>query len=166
MHIPIENTVLEAFDPITRAPCPPGVAGAAAVTDLNNFSMPRIRYAIGDVVALTDAACPCGKPHPVIAELSGREDALLLARDGTLAHGHAFSHMARQWSLCQWQLVQDRRDHVTLRIVREKNADHAPEEFAKAVSEKLDLPVDIREVPAIEAAKSGKYRYTIREFTL
>ena len=44
LHISAENILIEVLDPITLRPLPVGGTGLLAVTDLNNFAQPRLRY--------------------------------------------------------------------------------------------------------------------------
>jgi phenylacetate-CoA ligase len=64
MHINLEGVFLEK-DTETQS---------ILVTNLKSRSFPVIRYALGDDVefAPKDFFCPCGRPHPVIREVTGR----------------------------------------------------------------------------------------------
>ncbi len=46
------------------------------VTNFHSYSFPVIRYMLGDAVKLSDdnIRCKCGMAHPVIKEVSGREN--------------------------------------------------------------------------------------------
>ena len=46
--------------------------GNAIITNLNNYAMPLIRYAQGDIVNICDHKCTCGDHSPVIAVIEGR----------------------------------------------------------------------------------------------
>jgi len=61
MHVSAENAILEVVDPCTYEPLETGRTGLLLVTDLNNVSMPRLRYALGDMAALCGESCPCGR---------------------------------------------------------------------------------------------------------
>src|SRR5690606_40480301 len=51
--------------------------------------MPLVRYRNGDRARLSPDPCPCGLPHPVIAELQGRVTDVVIAADGRQIHGSA-----------------------------------------------------------------------------
>jgi len=53
MHVTEENLVLEVLDVKTNTKVRDGQSGSATITDLTNYSMPRIRYQLGDIVALS-----------------------------------------------------------------------------------------------------------------
>lgn len=60
MHITMENVIVEVID------------DKILVTNLHSYSFPIIRYELGDYVRLSEVQCPCGRAHPVIAEITGR----------------------------------------------------------------------------------------------
>jgi len=169
MHISAENVVLEVVDPVTREPLPIGEAGVLLVTDLNNRVMPRLRYCIGDRLALSDAVCECGVTLPVVEALDGREDDMFLSLDGKLIHGHAFNYISRRMNVVRkFQIVQHSPASATLRIVRDPNASDAALEDMVAEMRKL-LPgsnFTVTYVSDIPATHSGKFRYAIRDFDL
>ena len=167
MHIPMENVIVESLDPQTLKPVADGSEGLAVSTDLNNYSMPRLRYEIGDVITLGSTECECGRGSKIIASVSGREDALLVRADGALVHGHAISHMARSRDIMQFQLVQQSPDKCVLYAVEGKNSDDDLNAFAHEISEFLGgIAVNIEKRDKLTVSKSGKFRYTIREFEL
>ena len=45
------------------------------VTNLYSYSFPIIRYRLGDIVTLSDAACTCGMKHPLLEDIVGRKGA-------------------------------------------------------------------------------------------
>ncbi|MFB2642108.1 phenylacetate--CoA ligase family protein [Shewanella bicestrii] len=60
MHINEETCVVEIID------------DHIVVTNLEAYSFPIIRYALGDYVKLSDQPCSCGRAHRVIEEVLGR----------------------------------------------------------------------------------------------
>src|SRR5262249_27224702 len=57
-------------------PAAPGEVGRLVVTSFVNHGTPLIRYDIGDVASLSDAACPCGRAMPLLSSVHGRADDL------------------------------------------------------------------------------------------
>ena len=70
-------------------PVPVGGEGRILVTNLHNYAMPFIRYDIGDVGALSDKACPCGRGLPLLAKLTGRTTDFIRTRSGGVIPGMA-----------------------------------------------------------------------------
>lgn len=88
MHINCEDVVLEVGDD-----------GEVLVTNLLSRSFPIIRYRLGDSVKLSDEACPCGRAHPVLAEVLGRRGATVVGRTGrypALTFYYVFKNLALQ----------------------------------------------------------------------
>lgn len=61
MHVVMENVIVEEED------------GEIIVTNLNSFSMPIIRYKLGDKIVINrEKKCECGMQHEIIDEVVGR----------------------------------------------------------------------------------------------
>lgn len=170
MHISAENAILEVVDEKTGLPLPSGKSGLLLVTDLNNFSMPRLRFKIGDRVTLSDQTCECGRGLPLIKKIDGRENDMLITVDGRWVHGHVFNYLAHSFNaIRQFQIIQKSLDYAELKIIKERDG-ASVEEVNKFISgvEKL-LPgtrINVQIVDQIPVSGSGKFRYAIREFSL
>ncbi|MGP4843272.1 phenylacetate--CoA ligase family protein [Marinobacter sp. 1Y8] len=59
--------------------------GTVLATGLVNWTMPLIRYEVGDRLTLSSfpAQCPCGRAFPVIVGIEGRVDDVIYRKDGT-----------------------------------------------------------------------------------
>lgn len=166
LHITAENAYLEIVDPVTREPLEIGQLGELLVTDLNNFSMPRLRYELGDMAALSEEPCACGNPLPILKHLEGRVDDMLLRRDGNAVPGHYFAHIAGNiQGFEKYQIVQKSLDHCVLKIIKNERFNLQEVDFiVDAIKEKLGgITVDIQYVDEIPPTKSGKQRLVIRE---
>lgn len=69
-HIQSEVTLVEILNE-ANAPCSAGETGRVVVTPLHNFTMPLLRYEVGDY-AVVGESCPCGRGLPVITKLLRR----------------------------------------------------------------------------------------------
>jgi phenylacetate-CoA ligase len=82
-HVPAEGVLVE----IVRAdgtPADPGEVGEVLVTTLRNRTMPLIRYRLGDLAAIAEGECACGRGLPVLDRLVGRTNELLATADGRI----------------------------------------------------------------------------------
>ena len=70
----------EVLDPDTLQPVAPGQRGELVVTMLQKEGLPIIRYRTGDITAIREEPCPCGRTHPRMERLSGRVDDMLIIR--------------------------------------------------------------------------------------
>jgi phenylacetate-CoA ligase len=169
MHIAAENAVFEVVDVKTLKPLDAGSPGLLLVTDLNNFSMPRLRYQLGDIAALSGEKCSCGITLPIMDKIQGREDDMFVSAKGAFIHGHYFNHIARNLhSIKQFQIRQHTRDKLSLKIIRSANCDDGEihfflNEIHKAMG---DVELNMEFVERIPVSPSGKLRYAIREFPL
>ena len=168
LHISAENSIIEVLDPITLQPLPAGHTGTLAITDLNNFAQPRLRYLLGDVGALSPTPCKCGHVLPVLANLEGREDAMLLGENGQIVHGNVIGQIIRRYDgVRQFRFVQHSPTSATLFLALSE-PDTAPTMQIVSEIQKL-LPstkIDVQFVDSIPPTASGKMRYAIREFPL
>ena len=118
-HVMAESVIVEILD-ADGAPCRDGEVGRVVVTDLHNFATPLIRYDIGDY-AEPGPACPCGRGLPTLKRILGRERNLILMPDGTrhwpLVGYARFREIA---PVLQFQLLQDGRESVVVRLVVER----------------------------------------------
>jgi len=81
-HLRPDYGVLEIVDD-DGMPVPDGQSGQVLCTGFVNKMMPLLRYSIGDISAFsTDTSCECGLMTPLIKEIQGRTDDILLTRDG------------------------------------------------------------------------------------
>jgi phenylacetate-CoA ligase len=168
MHITVENTYVEILDPVSLLPVPQGKSGLVAATDLNNFSMPRLRYLLGDMAAISDEKCRCGIEHTLISSIDGRQDDMLKLPDGTLVHGHLLNQLSRKYSdsVSRFRLVQNSLSDAELELVLAGEKEKA-EGFANDVAAHLPgVDIKVRYVDDIPLTPSGKMRYAIRSFDL
>lgn len=118
LHINADRVVVEIVrDDLT--PCAPGEVGEVLVTDLNNYGMPFIRYAIGDRAAVSRSSrCPCGRGLPLLAEVAGRSMDIIRFPNGVSVGGTYWTFLLRtKPGIDQFQVVQEAPDEVQIRYV-------------------------------------------------
>jgi phenylacetate-CoA ligase len=95
-------------------------------TSLRNFAMPFVRYRTGDLAVRSDSACPCGRKHPLIAEIRGRHGDIVITPEGNImslvAMTDAFDDVE---TIKEAQVVQEEIDLLRIRVVP---WDHVPED--------------------------------------
>ena len=107
-HVQDESYVVEIL--IDGRQALPGEVGELVITDLNNFSVPLIRYRIGDLaLAVEQAPCACGRNHSQIGMISGRTQALVLCQNGVWLPGTFFAHFFQdfQFAIQHFQIIQE-----------------------------------------------------------
>ncbi|MFC1968358.1 phenylacetate--CoA ligase family protein [Chloroflexota bacterium] len=120
-HITAENIIVEIVDN-QSTPAPVGEEGSILVTNLYNYAMPFIRYDIGDVGAMSDQVCSCGRSLPILMKLDGRIQDSILIKDGRSIPGIALhqNFLARLEGVVQWQIVQESYEKVLVKVVLDR----------------------------------------------
>jgi phenylacetate-CoA ligase len=136
------------------------------ITDLLNRAMPLIRYDIGDYGVEANGPCPCGRGLPRLIEVSGREADFLFTPDRVPVFGISIldTFVIHIPGIRQAQIIQDRYDHLELRIVREVGfGDESLALLRKNLREVFGdrMQYDICYVDRIEQTATGKYRFSI-----
>ena len=146
--------------------CGPGEEGELFVTLLTNYSMPLIRYRIGDTaVWSSDTACSCGRNLKKLEGVTGRITDHFRKKDGSMVHAQYFilGFYYHEW-IKRFQVVQEDYDLVVCNI----QVHRSPTELEKqAITDNIqgamgrDCRVEFRFVDEIHPSPSGKYLYTI-----
>lgn len=169
MHISVENVYIETISMDTQENLNQGESGFILVTDLNNYTMPRIRYMLGDVGSIDHKSISCDVHLPTMKSIEGREDDFFVSENGELVHGHYFNHLFRSTNgIRQFQIVQLDKSTVNLKIVKgplfDENELHLILDKIKQKMGKINLTIEY--VNHIPPTSSGKFRYAIRKFPL
>lgn len=162
-HVFIMNNVVEIVDDAGR-PAGDGEEGRIIVTNLHNYSMPLIRYDVGDTGAMRFDPCGCGSPLPVLEKLTGRVTDHFRSRDGGVVHGEFFTHLFyfRSW-IEQFQVDQVDYDHLRVSVVRRAGIDEdgvAEVEAGIRGAMGRGCRVEWRYVDRIPKTAQGKHRFT------
>jgi len=143
-----------------------GEPGRVVVTDLVNRAMPIIRYQVGDMAAMTDRRCPCGRGLPLIEKLHGRVADYVVTPRGDFISGISLTENFAGMipGLAQLQIVQEEVDRFLFRIV--KGAEFGPvsiDRIRELVDERFGAEVafECEFVDRIMPEPSGKYRFCI-----
>jgi phenylacetate-CoA ligase len=151
-------------------PVEPGGEGRVIVTSLCNYTMPLLRYEVGDRARLVPAdepPCPCGRPGLRLAEVLGRIGDTFKGLDGSRVASGYFIHMLFFHDFVkEFQVVQTAPERVVYRLVATRQPDSAElEEIAAntrmAMGEGCAVEFEFED--EIPVTASGKRRYTICE---
>ena len=143
---------------------PDGV-GEIAVTILDSFAFPIIRYRTGDLGRLDPRPCPCGRSLPRLGSVEGRQTDFIVTPDGRCVHALGVIYPLREIAaIREFQVVQETVDHVTVSVV--PAAGYSPDD-ARHIGEQLRLRlgaqvhVDVVTTAAIARTAAGKFRYVV-----
>lgn len=163
MHITSDTLVIEAINVDKTG------KGELLITDLFNYSMPRLRYKITDIGILDNTVCSCHSNLPVIKEIIGRENEMFVTKSGNLLHGSYFNHFAKNLiGVKQFQIIQHSQELFTLKIVKNnKFNEREIQEFINHIKKSFsDASITVKYCDKIMPLKSGKFKYAIREFEI
>ena len=107
MHMFMFNNYVEILNNYNQ-PVKEGEEGKVIVTNLHNYSMPLIRYEIGDMATLGPEECRWGKPLSTLKRVTGRITDHLVKEDGTFISGLALTPTfnLKDW-LKAFQIIQE-----------------------------------------------------------
>jgi len=166
IHIFSFNNYLEILDQ-NNSPVPEDQEGRIIVTTLHNFSMPLIRYELGDVAVLGPPVCSCGNFLPSLKKISGRLEEQFIKKDGSIIIGYFFVHLLgvlqNRGYLKKFQVIQEDFNQIKIRAVLNKDL---PESEKNEIERKIriamgmDCKIIWDVVDNISKTSSGKYLYT------
>jgi phenylacetate-CoA ligase len=162
LHVNAEALLVE----VVPDPSLPDSVGKILITDLLNYSMPLIRYEIGDAATwLSQQSCPCGRGLPMLSRVQGRTTDFLLLPDGRRISGPALTLVVADMSeVRQVQFVQHSPASVTLRVVPGKGyGSHTVSELTRRMGLYLGdtVTLEVKEAESINSEISGKYRFVV-----
>lgn len=165
LHLNLDTLVIEFLR--DGRPVAAGEPGAIVVTDLTNYGMPFIRYQVGDVGIPSRRSCSCGCSYPLMESLEGRTADYVVTPAGEYISGIS---LTENFAMClagvkQMQIVQERLDHILLRLVADPNAsrEEIVRQVAGLVRQRFGQAMrhEIAFLAAIPQEASGKYRFCI-----
>lgn len=164
LHITAEDIIVEIIKP-DGAMAAPGESGEIVVTHMATSEFPFVRYRTGDIGAIDDKECSCGRGLPVLCELQGRTTDFLVALNGTVVHGLALIYILRDMdNVKEFKIIQESRELIRVLVVpevkwRDEDSIKIEDGFRARLGEAVQVQIDIKS--EIESEKSGKRRYVV-----
>jgi phenylacetate-CoA ligase len=119
LHLNSDNVVFECLD--GEAPARVDEHGIAVVTSLTRFTMPFIRYHLGDRCIRLSQRCACGSVFPLIGPPQGREWDMIRLPSGTLVSPLVLNVFLRRLDgIDQFRVVQVTRDHLRVELASKR----------------------------------------------
>ena len=117
LHVCDDSVVVEVLR--DGAPVGEGETGEVVLTCLHSYTMPFIRFSLGDLAVRGPEPCPCGQPFSTIRSVQGRVADYFHLPGGRSIHPFAITdpllHEDWRW-VGQHQMEQEDRDRIVLRI--------------------------------------------------
>lgn len=159
-HEDMEYGIIEAL-PVD--PANPSGSCRMIQTGLTNLAMPLLRYDVGDAATFCDGPCACGRPAPTASTIDGRMDSFIVTPDGRIV-GRLACVFKGLFGIVEAQIVQDRLESITIRVVRATgyNQSHENELVARVRREVGDvIGIEVEHVQAIPKSATGKIRVVV-----
>ncbi|PKN73286.1 MAG: hypothetical protein CVU50_03055 [Candidatus Cloacimonetes bacterium HGW-Cloacimonetes-3] len=160
LHITEERVIVEA-----------GVGRELLMTDLDNFSMPFIRYANDDEAEFSEEECTCGRKSRLLKSILGRTSDYLYLYNGKKVHWGLFLHLlfdtgvAKNSNMKKFQIRQDSPDSLAIRMISDPLTSFDKAKICTYIKDNIgDLSIEFIQEKEIENAPSGKYRPVVRNF--
>ncbi len=166
-HISSEKVMMEFVDE-DKKPVIPGYPGEIVVTDLHNYAMPFIRYAVGDRGIYLKEQCICGRGLPLMKSIEGRISDLIITPEGKNIHGEFFSHIFWQMTCFkQFQVVQESLDKLIIKVIPYPAVEQSKlYEEVQMISEIVHMrtgimKITIEQVDNIPTTEAGKQKFIV-----
>lgn len=162
LHISPDAGIIELLDDNLQ-PVPVGTLGEVYCTGLLNFDQPLIRYPIGDAMALSGELCACKRNMPVIKEIAGRIEEVVIGTDGREIV--RFQHITNGLkTVAQSQIIQHEIGKITIKVIPVGNdVSEVEKQMMKERTRGLlgDTELIIEVVPEIPLTENGKFKLVI-----
>jgi len=170
-HVVDESYIVELL--VDDRPARPGEIGEVVITDLSNFSVPLIRYRIGDLAVAVDETepCPCGRHLSRIGRIEGRTQAIVHCANGSWLPGALFLHFFKDYehAVRFFQIRQDIPGEFLLKIVKNRRFtqsefDAMMKELRRFVGHETKIDIEFCDsIPLLETGKRSPIVSTVRQ---
>lgn len=162
LHVSPDVSVVEILRPDGSA-CQPGEAGEVVVTSLAKTYQPLVRFRLGDVAMWDNAPCPCGRAMPVIKEVVGRIEDVVVGPDGRqMVRFHGV--FVNQPHVREGQIIQEALDIIRVKVVPSDGFGKPDvDEIVHRIQQRLgdSVKVVVESVNEIPRTKAGKFQAVI-----
>jgi len=162
-HLSIDQVAARVVDASGRDVAP-GERGALVLTNLTNRATVVMNYRLGDLVTLGRGPCPCGRTLPLIEDIDGRLDDLLVRPGGSSVHALAvLPQLQAVAGVRQVQIIQEELDDFRLRVVWARGSAEQNGELRTRMAAALgtDVRVQVDAVEALPQEPSGKVKTVV-----
>jgi phenylacetate-CoA ligase len=109
LHVNEDHFLVETIDPDDGATAAPGTVGELVFTTLTKEALPLIRYRTGDLGAITEEPCRCGRTTVRLTQLAGRRDDMMIIRGVNVYPSHVEQILTGVDGVApHWRLIVER----------------------------------------------------------
>jgi phenylacetate-CoA ligase len=158
MRVSPDAGILELVDASGRAVAP-GEPGDVLGTGFTNRSQVLIRYRVGDVGVMDTRPDPSGLGMPILAQIVGRQECLVVGPDGRRSvrfHG-LFTELPE---VLEAQVIQEAVSRLRIRVVAPGGlSERTAQTIRRRAQDRLtdEVAVDVERVASIPRTEAGKF---------
>lgn len=162
LHVSPDVALVEILHPDGTA-CTPGESGEVVVTGLSRTYQPFIRYRIGDVATWDIEPCSCGRQMPVLREVVGRLEDVIIGPDGRqMVRFHGV--FVNQPHIREGQIIQETLNLIRVKILPTAGFGEADvQDVTQRIQQRLgpEVKVLVEPVSDIPRTKAGKFQAVV-----
>ncbi|MFH1741062.1 MAG: hypothetical protein ABIH23_18835 [bacterium] len=162
LHVSPDVAVVEILRP-DGTPCEQDEPGEVVATCLTRGYQVFVRYRVGDVAAWDSKPCPCGRGMPILKEVLGRVEDVIVGPDGRqMVRFHGV--FTDQPNVREGQIVQEAVDRIKVNVVGSGTFNIDDErDIIRRVRQRLgaDVHVVVELVQSIPRTKAGKFKAVV-----
>jgi phenylacetate-CoA ligase len=161
LHVSPDMGIIEFLNK-DQKPAEPGELAELVCTGILNFNQPLIRYRIGDMAVLGESKCACGRNMPVVSEITGRVEDVVIGPDGremVRFHG-IFINIS---NIIRAQVIQEEIDHFIINVEVSSPLSTEQNEIilTRMKSQLGSIKVKVNQVDEIPLNANGKFKAVI-----
>jgi len=165
LHLFPDTGITEILNYESDIPVQRGGIGRIVSTGLINPDMPLIRYEVGDSGSIDNAKkpCSCGRNFPVIKNIEGRLDDMIITPDGRRI-GRMDPAFKSGYEIKEAQIIQESLNLIKIIVVPTENFDNEEKlkiekSIKQYVGNQMEVLVEI--VEEIPRTKAGKFKAVV-----
>ncbi|HCN36593.1 MAG TPA: hypothetical protein DIS94_02630 [Bacteroidetes bacterium] len=160
-HLMIPHIFLEIQDDKSNE-VNDGEIGKVIVTNLDAYSMPFIRFDLGDLAIKKNSneVCECGRNFPMLEKIVGRETDIVVTPSGKKMIVHSFTGIFEHFDeISQFRVIQNSSDFIIIEYIKSSKFSL---DALKKIEQKIhhylqeEFRIEFKEVDNIPPTKSGK----------
>jgi len=162
LHVSPDAGIVELIRP-DGSPAAPGEPGEVVATCLIRSYQPMIRFRLGDMAMWDPEPCPCGRAMPVVKEVLGRVEDVIIGADGReMVRFHGI--FTDQPHIREGQIVQETLTRIRVRVVPAPG--YGAADTANVIARMRQrlgngTEIVVETVPHLERTKAGKFQPVI-----
>lgn len=161
-HINSDNVIVE-FTKEDGTYAKAGEQGEIVITSLNSYTMPFIRYRLGDIGIPSDEKCPCGRGLPLMKIITGRiNDYIILPNGKKISYYMLRTLIEEIPEVKKYKIIQEKKDKIRIDILYDKTISlDVINKIKSRYKDNLgeDIDIEIRVVEEITNNKTGKFQF-------